>query len=123
MKNAIGKLIKERLLEVGISKSELARRINCSSQNIFDVFERESIDTEMLLKISVVLNCNFFQAYYHQVEKEIAGDNSKINLDKVSELNIELPVEENDSQKVEYLKKRIACLEELNALLKLKLDD
>jgi plasmid maintenance system antidote protein VapI len=59
----VGKLIKNRLQETGMTKSEFARRINKTSQNVYDIFERKTIDTGLLLKISKILDFNFFERY------------------------------------------------------------
>ena len=63
MKIHIGKLIGKVVKEHGIQKSEFARRINKTRQNVDDIFKRESIDTELLFNISVVLKYDFFKHY------------------------------------------------------------
>jgi transcriptional regulator with XRE-family HTH domain len=60
MKIHIGKLILEKLKERGISKSEFARKVNKSRQNVQDVFKRESVDTQLLAEIGEVLDFDFF---------------------------------------------------------------
>ncbi len=37
-----------------------ASKLCCNRRNIYRIFERESIDTELLRRISVVLGRNFF---------------------------------------------------------------
>lgn len=37
-----------------------ARRLNCHRVNVYDIFRRNSIDTELLMRISLVLQHNFF---------------------------------------------------------------
>lgn len=37
-----------------------ARQLNCDRRNIYDIFERRSIDIELLARISTVLNHDFF---------------------------------------------------------------
>lgn len=59
----IGKIIKKRIEEAGMNKSEFARRINSTPQNIYSIFRRTSIDTDLLWEISRVLNYDFFQHY------------------------------------------------------------
>jgi len=59
----IGKEIKKQLLETGMSKSEFARRINKTSQNVYDIFDRKTIDTSLLVTISEVLEFDFFELY------------------------------------------------------------
>ena len=63
MKNHLGKLIEKRLHEIGISKSEFARRINKSRQNVNHIFGRRSVDSDLLKNISDVLRYDFFQLY------------------------------------------------------------
>lgn len=59
----IGKLIRKHLEELGMTKSEFARRLDTSPQNIYGIFKRKSIDTELLKNISTILNYDFFQYY------------------------------------------------------------
>jgi plasmid maintenance system antidote protein VapI len=61
MKIHIGKLILEKVKEKGISKSEFARNINKSRQNVQDIFKRESIDSQLLFEIGEVLEVDFFE--------------------------------------------------------------
>ena len=56
----IGKLIKKKLEDDGRKVVWLANKIHCNRRNIYDIFDRSSIDTELLLRISLVLNTNFF---------------------------------------------------------------
>lgn len=42
---------------------------------VYDIFERESIDTALLNKISKSLNCDFFSLY--SVQKEYSSDSIK----------------------------------------------
>jgi hypothetical protein len=37
-----------------------ARQLNCHRVNAYDIFRRRTIDTELLSRISVILNHNFF---------------------------------------------------------------
>jgi hypothetical protein len=59
----IGKLIQLRLDQLGMTKAEFARRINKTPQNVHDLLTRESVDTNLLVTISGVLNYNFFKAF------------------------------------------------------------
>ncbi|CAN5392723.1 hypothetical protein BH09BAC5_BH09BAC5_23830 [soil metagenome] len=59
----IGKLIEKRIRFLGISKSELGRRMKVSPQQIQYHLGKKSIDTEVLLKISNKLDYDFFQHY------------------------------------------------------------
>lgn len=39
----------------------LAKRLNCHRVNVYDIFNRSTIDTELLRRISLVLGHDFFQ--------------------------------------------------------------
>lgn len=59
----IGLLIEQRMNELGINKSELARRCGIANQHINRVLSRESIDTGKLALISEALDYDFFACY------------------------------------------------------------
>lgn len=40
---------------------------------MYDIFERESVDTDLLNKIGRVLNCDFFSLYSAQKEYSVEG--------------------------------------------------
>lgn len=64
----IGKKIEEIVHLQGRSPSWMAERLCCDRTNIYSIFKRESIDTALLMRISILLNHDFFQYY-----KEIIG--------------------------------------------------
>ena len=59
----IGKKIKEVWKRTGMRGTVFASLINRDRQVIYDIFKRESIDTEQLQKISSVLKHDFFSYY------------------------------------------------------------
>ena len=71
----IGSLVNLRLKQLGMTKAEFARRINKTPQNIHDLLNRESVDTNLLVIISEVLNYNFFKTFMpnNNVTKELKG--------------------------------------------------
>jgi len=92
----VGKVILRKLKETDMSKSEFARRINKSPQNVQDIFTRESIDTKLLWDISNVLEFNFFTLFLTDTELKNLADVSKTkdklknlsgNIDKLKQLN------------------------------------
>ena len=64
----IGKLIQERLRSEERSISWLARKLGCDRSNIYHIFGREHLDSELLMKLSIVLNYNFFELYNEPFE-------------------------------------------------------
>ncbi len=59
----IGKLIKEQVHKKKWSVSEFAQKINTNRNNVYNIFTRQSIDTQLLFTISTVLEDDFFQYY------------------------------------------------------------
>ena len=60
----IGKIIENKVSEERISKSAFAKRIGLQRQNIDKtVFDKHSLDTDLLVTISEALGHNFFQYY------------------------------------------------------------
>src|SRR3954466_6617207 len=62
----IGKKIKEVWKSSRLKGTEFAALINKDRQVIYDIFERETIDTGLLQNISKVLNHDFFTYYSQQ---------------------------------------------------------
>ncbi|MBR4389165.1 MAG: XRE family transcriptional regulator [Prevotella sp.] len=59
----IGEAIQQELHSQERSVAWFARKLNCNRQNVYDIFKRRTIDTELLMRISKVLNKNFFELY------------------------------------------------------------
>lgn len=59
----IGELIKEELQRQGRSTTWFAKQLYCDRTNVYDIFKRKSLDTDLLLRISIILKHNFFQEY------------------------------------------------------------
>lgn len=59
----IGQLIAKRIRELKISKTQLASRLGTSRQNIWMIAARKSIQVDLLAKLSVAINYDFFQHY------------------------------------------------------------
>jgi hypothetical protein len=57
----IGKKIKEVMAERKISVISVAKQIECERTNVYNIFEREDINTGLLQKLSVVLHYDFFK--------------------------------------------------------------
>ena len=71
----IGEKIKEQLLIKKMSVADFAKKINTDRNNAYNIFKRRSIDTELLFKVSVTLNFDFFQYYLP------LSDNKRIETD------------------------------------------
>lgn len=64
----IGNLIKELVKSKQIDIGELSEKMNCSKRNIYKIYDKPSIDTSMLVKISKALGQNLFFSYISDEE-------------------------------------------------------
>ena len=55
----IGQMIKTVFDNSGLSVSDFARRIHFERTTVYSIFERQTIDALLLVRISIVLNHNF----------------------------------------------------------------
>lgn len=70
----IGKLIQEEMERQERSVSWLARKLFCDRTNVYKIFKRTTIDTDLLMRISVVLDCDFFSVYVDAIEELSQGN-------------------------------------------------
>jgi hypothetical protein len=68
----IGKKIKEVLDKSPMSAVDFAKKINLTRDGAYKIFDKESIATDQLQKISSVLNHDFFT--YYQTKQNFAAD-------------------------------------------------
>ncbi|MDY5632500.1 MAG: helix-turn-helix transcriptional regulator [Bacteroidaceae bacterium] len=79
----IGNEIFLRVKDKGLSQAQFADAIGLKRQNVKKtVFDKESVDTNLLCRISEVLDCNFFDYY-----------KSNTDYDKQQELRATLTIE------------------------------
>ncbi len=114
----IGKKIREELYKQKISVIEFGKLINRSRNVVYDIFERESIDTGLLNKIGKVLKIDFFSIY--SIQKEYSNSNAKSF--HVGEPNTIYGKNQNEELKnlqkqVEILQTEINYLKKINSLL------
>lgn len=64
----IGQIIKKELEDQGRTVVWFARKMSYSRTNIYKIFERSSIDTSTLLRISIILGVDFFKVYSEKLE-------------------------------------------------------
>lgn len=48
----------------------LAKRLSCSRANVYKIFKKYSVDTDMLARISTILNFDFFSLYSEDIKKK-----------------------------------------------------
>jgi transcriptional regulator with XRE-family HTH domain len=113
----VGKKIREEIRQKGISVSVFAKKINRSRNVVYDIFERESIDTELLGKISKVLGFDFFNLLSGQKEYQHISKNTVLNDQQGAytkqQEEIKLLKQQNEilQNEIAYLKKIIALME------------
>ncbi|MBU0488575.1 MAG: helix-turn-helix domain-containing protein [Bacteroidetes bacterium] len=122
---AVGKFIREKVKERGMSNAEFARRINTHVRNVYDIYERESLDTTLLSTISQVLEYNFFAGIYQPAGSDDAVSESNAEYgrkDRIKELEFEVLRMQSEldhkGQIIEHLQKEIEYLKEIVDLKK-----
>lgn len=120
----LGKLILEKLKEKGMTKSEFARRINKSRQNVQDVFKRQSLDTDLLADVSKVLNFNFFQllANEQNSHSSVALEDPANYKSSKTEKQKQKNQLDQLSKQLKLAQKEIKYLQRINTLLEKKAD-
>ncbi|MFI5164812.1 MAG: helix-turn-helix transcriptional regulator [Bacteroidia bacterium] len=113
MKMHIGKKIKEAVKRSGMSVTEFASKINYSRRNIYSIFEKESVDTSLLTKISDVLEQDFFAHY---------SSNSRKHTIQHGQVAEPSGAKEYSENRIRELLKEIEYLKEINLLLKIQVE-
>lgn len=73
----IGELIRKEFLKQERSVAWFARKLACDRTNIYRIFEKRSIDTDQLMRISVILNHNFFTDLTRETEEKLSVKNEQ----------------------------------------------
>ena len=66
----IGKAIHEEMEKQSISVSFMAQKLNTNRRRIYRIFGKQSIDTDVLLQICIILEHDFFKLYSETFAKE-----------------------------------------------------
>ena len=66
----IGNEIHNEMMRQGRTVLWLSQQLGCNRTNIYNIFVRESISTELLYKISIALNKDFFALYSLNLQLE-----------------------------------------------------
>lgn len=64
----IGQIIETELHRQERSVTWFAKKLYCDRTNVYSIFKRRSIDTELLLRVSYILHHNFFNYYLPELE-------------------------------------------------------
>ena len=91
----IGKEIEKVFTKKGIKISVFASKLNTVPRNVYNIFTRESIDTEALHKISQILQYDFFRLYFSQKMSEpLVKNDSIFSKSQSKKLSITIEIEE-----------------------------
>ena len=66
----IGSIIRQKLQEQGRSAAWLAKQIPCTRNNVFKIMRKPHISTDLLLRISKILDYNFFNCFDYRIEAD-----------------------------------------------------
>ncbi len=78
----LGTMIKRELKAQGRSVVWLAQMINMERTSIYKIFERNSVDVRLLVRISLVMNHDFFQDISNKIRE---------NYDEIAEMFLKFP--------------------------------
>lgn len=67
----IGQLIEAELHRQERFVTWFAKKLYCDRTNIYSIFKRQSIDTDLLMRICHILNCNFFGYYSAEIQQKV----------------------------------------------------
>lgn len=122
----VGQAIEARRIELGISKSELGRRIGIPQQHVNRILERETMETNRLIKVSEVMDFNFFSLFcpvQHQISAYLAAvtlDGNANNVIGDSELSAQLMAAKAE---IESLKATIQLMQQNEEMYKARIKD
>jgi hypothetical protein len=110
----IGQKIKEVFDGRQMKLTDFADELGTVRQNVYRIFRKRHLDTGLLLKISKVLDHNFFQYYVANPGTDTSGDLNRIQGEaKDYQRQLELSRKE-----VDYLRRIIKLMEEKSELIK-----
>ena len=65
----IGRIVRQTLKSQGRTVTWLAQQLPCDRSNVYKIFAKRTLDTELLLTLSKVLGVDFFQIYSSFLKK------------------------------------------------------
>jgi len=80
----IGEKIKNRAKDLRLGPTELAKIINTSKQNIYGIYKRNSVDSDLLFDLSKALDTDFFSIYSKRLASaDFDGSDTDINYETI----------------------------------------
>jgi len=68
---SIGELVQKKMAEEGRNIEWLAKKIPCHKKHIYRIYKQEHIHPQLLERISIILQYNFFSHYFNYVNERI----------------------------------------------------
>jgi transcriptional regulator with XRE-family HTH domain len=109
----IGQKIKEVFDSRHMKLTDFADELGTVRQNVYRIFRKRHLDTELLIRISQVLDHNFFQYYSGAPEENLKQEEMK-RLSLEAEYQRQL---ESSKKEIDYLRKIIKLMEEKTELI------
>lgn len=117
----VGSEIAKRIGELGLNKSEFARRIGVQQQHVNRILERETMETNKLVKVCRVLDINIFAKFcsfpmnvgsYLNTKSTAGYDGSSAgNASVLFELELQKTENRGLQRQIELLKEQVAQLQ------------
>ena len=123
MSGSIGAIIKKAVKEHGMSVTEFAKRINISRENAYSIFRRKTIDSGLLIKISKILDIDFFGIISSQAfeNMDLNERNHPYKKKKSSTTILSLRKKiEDQKEEIAFLKEKVRMQEKIIKLLEKK---
>lgn len=111
----IGQKIKEVFDKRQMKLTDFADELGTVRQNVYRIFKKRHLDTGLLLKISQVLDHNFFQYYVSTPPTEYGNQDALVDLKKT--LNSQSHELDLAKKETDYLRKIIKLMEEKAELI------
>lgn len=103
----LGKKVQQRAQSLRIGPTELSSLINTSKPNIYTIYKRESMDSNLLMQLSLALKFNFFKQLSEDCELRLVGGNTE---EEITGYVSEVDRVKNELQEI---KEKYALLKEL----------
>lgn len=97
----IGKIIKEVFETSGIKPGIFSTQINTGRRNLYSIFNRKEISTELLFKICIVLKHDFFSYY----QKALNRKQSTVEGKELSKVVVSFEMDGTDTNLIESIGK------------------
>lgn len=73
----IGSIIQQKLKEQGKTVVWLATELGCHRTNVYNLFDKYSIDTQLLSRLCIIMHYNFFSLYEENINTRLAEENKE----------------------------------------------